>query len=811
MRISNFIMVSKLTLSAIALLLVSLISIPDYAHAQAARLVRELVALQDTGDVDAESGAILKTSPDLEGVLETAERIRKDGNYRVAAQLWQEVLKQSGDALFSPDGSVYYSLGNQIEGILAELPPEGLVAYRVMADAAAKEILAQADGPADVTALNKVVRQYFVSSLGDDAAFSLGCIYLDRFDFIGARRMFEKIANNYPDPSVSMEEVHTRIALCQSFLGDVKAAEISLAKADEIQANTDRAEMVRKTLGNLVAGEGNVLVNSSWQMRLGDSRRYGTTLAVPDEFMLHDLAAVWQYYYEPKNKFVKGVDVDGIMLSGQRASGKSVLDTRMKMERDMIDKWRDKTWRPAGNLLIDGDRVFFKTGGDLSVWSRKKVEKLSQLSVEQTSLDRAIAWRSVWRNAFQIDYATSMANKMTTSYGGSTAQNRNGPLPSSAAEIQLFGDTIFQQMSIHDGRVYTIEGKPFDDSNKTSKRTITAQWNATYRRTRENFLTSYDSVTGEVQWTLPREPEESEDETDVLTEVEETPWLSTGGFMAAPIGFGDMLLAPVNIGGAISIYALDPNDDGKTIWKSFLCDEPENGAVAWAPINLSMDGSDLFVNCGMGVVFVLDPATGTVRFAKRYGRVGTSSNLGRNMGAQVTRMNFDGWSSDMVIPFGRQMVCFSSDSDTIEAYDRNNGKMIWRSEMSPIGYKVDYLLGVHNDMLYAAGPETIVAYDLKGEGRMIWGADQIFDGKQSLGRGMLTPKGIYMPVEDNIYLFDLLGDKGKANIIAKVHVDLGTNAPVGNLFSDGERIWVHGANRVYALGKAPEEDEDEDE
>ena len=296
----------------------------------------------------------------------------------------------------------------------------------------------------------------------------------------------------------------------------------------------------------------------------------------------------------------------------------------------------------------------------------------------------------------------------------------------------------------------------------------------------------------------------------MLTEVENSPWLAAGGFMAAPIGFGELLLAPVNNGGAISIYALDPNDEGKTVWKSFLCDEPEHGAVAWSPINLSMDGSDLFVNCGMGVVFVLDPATGTVRFAKRYGRAGKENSLGRR-GAmqQMVRKDFDGWSSDMVIPYGRQMVCFSSDSDTIEAYDRNNGKMIWRSEMSPIGYKVDYLLGVHNDMLYAAGPETIVAYDLKGEGRMIWGADQMFDGKQSLGRGMLTPNGIYMPVEDNIYHFDLLGDKGKGNVLAKVHVDLGTNAPVGNLFSDGERIWVHGANRLYALGKAPEDDDEE--
>ncbi|MFK7766563.1 MAG: PQQ-binding-like beta-propeller repeat protein [Mariniblastus sp.] len=790
---------------------VSLLSGPTIGDGQEVRLARMVAAIKAVGsqedtNVDAESGAILKTSPDLEGVLETAERIRKDGNYRVATQLWQEVLKQSGDALFSADGSTYFSLGQQIEEILAGLPPEGLTAYRVTADAAAKEILAEAGDPNDVTALNKIVRQYFISSMGDEAAYSLGCIYLDRFDFIGARRMFEKVANGYPDPTVPMEEVHARIALCQSYLGDVKSAKVSLAKADEVRANSGRAELVRDTLGNLVAGEGNVLSSSNWKMPLGDVRRYGTTLSVPEEFMQADLAAVWQYYFEPRSKFNKGADVDGMMLSGEQASGKTVLDTRVTIEKDIIEKWREKTWRPSGNLLIDGDRVYFKTGGDLAVWSREKVNKISKVSSEQSKLDAAILWRSVWRNAFQIDQATLMGSRMRVMYSGQGgSQASNGPDPTSTAEVQLFGDTIYQQMSIHNGNVFTIEGKSFDDANKHLAPKVTSQWNATYRRTRTNFLTAYDSVTGEVQWRLPREPEKSEDETSVLTEVEDSPWLTSGGFMASPIGFGDMVLVPVNNGGAISIYALDPSNGGKTIWKSFLCDEPEHGAVAWSPINLSMDGSDLFVNCGMGVVFVLDPATGTVRFAKRYARAGVENNLGRRSGMQMVRMDFDGWSSDIVIPYGRQMICFSSDSETIEAYDRNNGKMIWRSEMSPIGFKVDYLLGVYNDMLYAAGPETIVAYDLKGEGRMIWGADQLFDGKLSFGKGMLTPSGIYMPVEDNIYQFDLIGNKGKANIISKVHVDLGTNAPVGNLFSDGERIWVHGANRLYALGKAPEE------
>ena len=148
--------------------------------------------------IDPESGAVLKTDPDLEASLETAERFKNDGNYRIATQLWQAVLQRSGDALYSSDGITYFSLVRQVEQLLAALPPDGLAAYRVIADAEAKEILAQADGPNDVTALNQLVRQYFISSLGDDAAFQLGCIYLDRFDFIGARRMFEKIVNQYP-------------------------------------------------------------------------------------------------------------------------------------------------------------------------------------------------------------------------------------------------------------------------------------------------------------------------------------------------------------------------------------------------------------------------------------------------------------------------------------------------------------------------------------------------------------------------------------------------------------------------------------
>lgn len=761
-------------------------------------------AINTTADQsDIESGAILKTDPDLEAVLETAERMRKDGNYRVATQLWQAVLQRSGDALYSSDGSTYFSLIQQVEAILAGLPAEGLAAYRVRADAEAKEIMAQASGPTDINALNKVVRQYFVSSLGDEAAYDLGCIYLDRYDFIGARRMFEKVVRQHPDPSMSLDDLYTRIALCQSFLGDVDSAKVSLAKAEEIRSGTEKAEMVRNSLGELASNDRAIRVGEDWQMRLGSPRRVGTMRGVPDEMMEGDLAAIWQFYFEPKDKYSRSVDINGAVLTGENASGESVLDTLISTEEKLIDAWRNKSWRPAGHLMIEEDRVYFKTGADLSVWSRKKIEEAAKTDMTLTKLDNSIQWRSVWRNAFQIDDATKMMETIRKNWGayGRRSGQRNSPSsphPTSKSEVQLFGDQIFQQMSIYNNVLYSIEGKSFDKQNSNRERNVAPQWNASYRRTRSNFLTAYDSTTGEVLWSLPKLAEENDPQA---VEEEESPWLESGGFMAAPIGYGELVLAPVNNGGAISIYAIDPSQEGKTVWKSFLCDEPETGAVPWSAVNLSIDGSDLFVNCGMGVVFVLDPATGTVRFAKRYRRVGKPDEFQRRSGWTINRLNFSGWSSDIILPYGRQMICFSSDNDAIEAFDRNNGTMIWRSEMSPIGFKVDYILGIYNDMLYAAGNETIVAYDLQGEGRMIWGADQIFDGKQSLGRGVLTPKGIYMPVEDSIYHFDLAGDGGRAKILGKVHVDLGTNAPVGNLYSDGDRFWVHGANRLYALGR----------
>ncbi len=772
--------------------------------------------------------AALKTDPDLEALMEKAERYMGDGNYRVASTLWQAVLDRSGDALYSDDQEMYYSMVQRVEKVLAALPPEGLEIYRVTADAEARELLARS-GPQDTNALATVVQKYFISSVGDDAALNLGSIFLDRFDFLGARRMFEKIVNDHPDPSVPLNQVYLKIALCNSWLGDDSAAKAMLDRSAEVSDGAKEPrnfDLVSRSIGNLSFESNSSKALDIWKMPLGNASRVGVMPAPPIETMDGPLVAAWQFYFLPKNTRSDRRDFEGVVRAGRSAWGSANMGTRNTVERKLIESWRRKDWRPAGELLFDEQRVFFRSVADITAWDKLKVEqhidnaltappeppKSSAPEKDGASqrIAKSVSWRSVWRNSFEIDTKTMVTNMQRSRFGGYRSRDRkkDAPLPTTLPEVQLFGDKIASSMSIHQENLYAVEGQRFDLKNRHSTKRISQFRNRSVRRLRDNFLTAYDRTTGQVQWSLPdvKKQEDEDQEIEEVGEIESEEFISSGGFMAAPIGFGNLIIVPVNISGAIYAYALDPANGGKTVWKSFLCDEAETSANAWSPIEMSINGSDLFVSCGMGVVFSIDPASGVVRFARRYERDGRPNAFGFGRSFNSPRYkHFDNWSSDVIIPWSNQIICFSSDRKTIEAYDRDAGEFLWKCDSNPMSDgEVDYVIGVYNDVLYVGGFKTVIAFQLKREGAILWGGREMFGDQKSRGKAMLTPEGVFVPVEDSIVQYSLDGDDGEADEVGAVKVDLGTGAPVGNLYSDGQRIWVHGASRLYALQPDPE-------
>jgi outer membrane protein assembly factor BamB len=353
--------------------------------------------------------------------------------------------------------------------------------------------------------------------------------------------------------------------------------------------------------------------------------------------------------------------------------------------------------------------------------------------------------------------------------------------PKTAAEVLLFGDRVQQSMSIAGGVIYSLEGKAISETagNRPAAGGKPFQWGVTPRRTRNNWLTAYSAAGGKVKWTRTASDEDKEGGSDV-------------GFLAAPVPCGNLLLAPVTDGGTMWLFALSA-DDGKTVWKSYLCDEPSGGAAPWSPVTLAVEGREAYLTVGCGVIFAVDAVGGTVRWAIRYQRDGKPNNMMRSMyGQQYNAMlDMNGWDDDVVIPYGRALIVMSSDCDKLLAIDRRTGDLLWESpRTSPFGPAASYCLGVNGRGLFVAGKNIVRRYDIPS-GRLIW-EKEIDD---SLGRGCVTTDAVYVPVKDSILKLD--AEKGRE--LAQVGVALTSDDPVGNLFSDGEKLWVAGAGRVYAM------------
>ena len=757
--------------------------------------------------------ATLQTDPELESILEKAQRFQADGNYRVATKLMQAVLERSGDALYSDDEWVYFSLVRQVEQQLAALPEEGLAAYRIEADAEARAIIAAGERGDLANALGQVVGKYFVSSVGDEAAVRLGRLYLDRYDFVSARRVFEK-ALQHPNLSIERNQILSCVALCDLFLNDVESAKQGAQQLLENQPNLRLAQLVADEIEDIESGEVDLISvqpnqADNWDMPLGSIARYGVGLPVSDRMLGDSLVATFQYYYNPSVRFLPSTKHLGQFLAGRRARGAEVVETQSAIEKKMIAARRKHNWRPTGMLLFGPDQVYLKNATNLLALKKSELPIDTKMPLGGALGESKISWRSLWNNIFEIDAGTRARAQLMTRFQHrmSRSSKNNNPIPSKLHEIRSYGDTIAAQFSIHNDVLYSIEG-PADRGNANSRRS--SGGGQTYARFRNNFLVAYDlSQDGKVLWTVPRESFDNEqaiDAPEATVDADAEKFLTQGGLMGAPVGYQNTIIAPVNRNGAIWVYCLDPSAEGATRWKSHLCDEPTTGGNAWSAINVSIDGSDVLVASGLGVVFVLDATTGQVRIARRYERDGQPDNVFGSVtwaGTKKTIFN-QGWSSDTIIPYGRQMICFRSDASEIESIDRETGKTLWKNDLNFVSRKLDYLLGVFDGVLYAAGPETIVAYDLDNR-QHLWGGDDMFEGDVSMGKGMLTPQGIFVPAGKQILHFDLMPKKltTQPKPARKISVDLG-GANVGNLFSDGDRFWVRGGNRIYALETSPE-------
>ena len=720
--------------------------------------------------------ASLETDSEIERLLRRAEQYISDQRYDLAAVLAQKVLDGPSSLLVqrSDDNFQWYtSTRAAVEILLAKLPPEALTAYRLTADAEAKGLLAT-EGDGREAALADIVRRYFISSLGDDAAFELGCRLMDRHDFVGASRLFDHLLRDHPDPSISRDQVLLRQAAASARLGDSRQAAAILADLDKRPATAELRELLAlvrqdvkraNSLAHLATSS-----KDSWPMRLGTPSRDGVMPALTQDVLSGPMVA--DPAWKTKSFALPVQPVAGMAVPGPIPGGASVAAS---MDREsLVNRWVDRRWMSTTEVLLHDGRLYLKNYSSAVSTGSTPEELISSYSTETGGL--AFETRP---GPSQIDVISQFLMRAGMPAGPMA------DLPLRFEEVMLFGDRTNHLLAIIDGVLYVIEGSP--GTTEADQQLLMRQGIPAVGSSRNRLSAFWDP-------SHPTNPSEGK----IKWSDEGNEWMANVRFAGAPVPCGGNVVVPGREGSGLFLYAVSPAD-GSLVWKSFLCDEPRGGISRWAPVGLAVDGDELYVASGSGVVFTVDGTSGGVRWAVQYRRSGSQYYVSHQFPVrQLTGLSLKGWDENTVIPRGRALIVLPSDAEQIYAFDRRTGDLLWDSpQATPDGGTARYCLGVAGDSLFVAGSDVVRRIKVLG-GSIVWeqGREQGID--VSYGRGALTEKAIYVPVKDSILQLDLESGRHAAQVI----VTLPDNDKVGNLLCDGRRLYVMGMDRLHALAYA---------
>ncbi|MCG8586854.1 MAG: PQQ-binding-like beta-propeller repeat protein, partial [Pirellulales bacterium] len=710
------------------------------------------------------NGASVNTDPEVDRYLRLANQYAADKRFRPATRYLQRILSDFADVMVTRR-EWFFQVGEEamllqykpvrleVERMLAKLPAEGLQIYRVMADGEAERILAAAAPGKRQEALAKVVKNYFVSSVGDDAAFELGCLMLEQRNYIRAAYLFRRILDGHPDPSMSLDAVRLRLAVANARSGDLYGAKKQVKRL----ADADLEPTVFTAIENEVAIAAKATPENAgsegWPMEFGTPSRTGHMKSLALGTLSEALTEKWAYAFQTQlnagsQTAAKKIRSAPVHFRGRYPHQQTL--PKVTSRAALVQRWKERGWTPTGRLRIHDGRIYttgyfhnlpFKDAGNYI------------LCLDATSGE--LLWRSF--NGIKPDFEP---------YNQTTGD-----------EIRLFGDRVANSIAIVGDTLYAIQGP--QQSSSTTRMAMMRKDGMLARSREANSLVAYHAKSGKRQWTRVDDKDEEGSPRPIR-------------FLAAPVPYGNQLLCPVRDDSGLWLMALDARDQGKTVWKSLLCDRPRGGASPWGTIGVAVEGGDVYVATGSGLVFALDAGTGETRWAIRYRRSyqNQPNQYVHGRTQQWVGLGVTGWDEDVVIPWRHVVIVLPTDADVIYGFDRRTGEINFKALRTTKDGTARYCLGVLGNKLYVGGNDVIRSFSLPG-GRME--RERRIEG--GLGRACLTDKAIYVPVKDRV----LQLDPESLETVADSAVTSLADDPVGNLFTDGTQIYGVGMERIYAL------------
>ena len=780
-----------------------------------------LASPDPTDDADARGG-IVEQDVELQRLLHRAHEAIAEERFELSVTLLRKALDESPDRLVASetqtinlfDGTPleferYLPVHHVVQQTIALLPAAGKREYELQADGEARGLLAASaavDDAARELALARIDRQYRCSAVGEEAVFELACRLLDRRQFVAASRLLNGGLSAAATPSRRAEWL-VRLATANAWLGDAQAARAALDELRAVAGDGRYSPIVEQIEARLrpgaISGEPSATAAQSartaWLMPWGGADRAAVMPPLPAGFLNVSLEPLWQCAMD-----LPIDDTDDDM----RANGGSPTPANRRKPVNglaaLVQTWRRNDWQPAAQLLFEPGRVY-----------------VHALTAAQC-LDKATGRQLFRTHEHEIPYDAGEELALANLHKAMPGTVRR---PFVLAEVCAFGNRLDSSIAIINGTLYVLETPKAAGIDPRVPDAIN-QAAATGRRVNE--LVAYGAHGdrpesnkkggGKFRWkrggdlvrpvnAVANSNDVDSAQTSPTDEVlaaakssnQPAPAASVDienevRFVSAPVPTSTGVVCAVRDGVSLWLYAVSPRSEGRVVWKSYLCDEPRGSRAPFSPVGLSVEGGDIYVATGCGLVFCLDETSGVTRWAVRYPRTRAAlpAQIRRRFNIQIADINLgnQGWTDDLVVPRGRVLVTMPSDGPQLLGLDRRTGELLWSAPKDTNEGAVNYYLGVVGDALYAAGRDCVRCYQVTG-GRILW---ELKLDQPSHARGCLTPEQIYLPLADEIVEINL----ARRAIARRTTAKSATNIPLGNLYSDGERLYSAGPNQVIA-------------
>lgn len=642
------------------------------------------------------------------GIERAKDRIA-EGEYSQALRFLDQVLAGAQDS-FIPVGETgeYVGLKETAGAMIRDLPPEGRQFYEATFGPAARRKLDDALAAGDVAALRQVVRQYFNTPAGYEAAFLVAQLEADAGRHMSARILYDELLDTPEaarrfNPQLTILAARSRLALDESdqarellsSLDEVRESAVQIAGREEMLSSISQnpLEWFKRTVGQPVATARASL--DEWLTSRGNAARNGHA-----EGGLPHVRVRWEARLLSHPQFETIYDEFWAAL-----------------------QQRDQPLPTAGTPLAIGDTII------------------------STTLQNVIAvdfrtGKRIWQTQPQrISEFEQLLN-----VSGDPAQFDTSIIPAQSFKRRIWDDYLYNSVSSDGERVFVIRDLRLPDFDQPDAWAMPFGLVTGDNPSAVNRLCAYDLATqGKLVWELD----------GAVADYA----LSGAYFLGAPVVVEEKLYCLAEIKSAIHLVTIDRRS-GELVGLQQLAGlqnginlDPQRRMQAVVP---SYDSGMLVCPTGAGVVIGINLEKNALAWAYQYESNRTPTAFLRRGGGRLVDQAGQWIDGSAILAEGCAILA-PPESDALHCLDLVTGKVRWTRDR---GDGV-YVAGVYQGRVLVVGLGGLTSLSL-ADGKPTWRPEKAALPDESLpsGRGFFSSGKYFLPVSNaEIVAIDLADGK----------------------------------------------------